>query len=327
MSEAGQQQHVEAVRRFSRFYTRRIGVLHEGLLDSPFTLTEGRVVYELAHHETTTAAELARELDLDPGYLSRMLKNLEQRGYIARQPAQDDGRQTILALSEQGEAAFAEINGRSRAQVASLLDPLGPDDQARLVEALETARSLLGEAPQRRVPYILRGHQPGDIGWVVQRHGALYAEEYGFDETFEALVAEICAQFLKSFDARRERCWIAEKDGLNVGSVFLVRRSDEVAKLRCLLVEPRARGLGIGGRLVAECIRFARLKGYEKITLWTNSNLLAAIRLYEQAGFSLVAQEPHRSFGQDLIGQTWELELGSAGVGASRPLPLRRPRP
>src|SRR5918996_279761 len=294
---------IEAVRRFSRFYTRRIGVLREGLLDSPFTLTEGRVVYELAHHETITAAELARELDLDPGYLSRILKGLEQRGYLVRQPAQDDGRQTILALSGQGEAAFAEINARSRAQVAGLLDPLGPDDRARLVEALATATRLLGETPQRRVPYILRPHQPGDIGWVVQRHGALYAEEYGFDETFEALVAEICAQFLKTFDARRERGWIAERDGENVGCVFLVRQSDEVAKLRCLLVEPQARGLGIGARLVEECIRFARQKSYEKITLWTNSNLLAALRLYERAGFALVAEEPHHSFGHDLVGQ------------------------
>jgi DNA-binding MarR family transcriptional regulator/N-acetylglutamate synthase-like GNAT family acetyltransferase len=309
MSEAEQLQHVEAVRRFSRFYTRRIGVLHEGLLDSPFTLTEGRVVYELAHHETATAAELAKELDLDPGYLSRMLKSLEQRGYVVRRPAPDDGRQAILALSEQGETAFAEINARSRAHVGGLLDPLGPDDQARLVEALATVTRLLGDAPQRRVPYILRPHQPGDIGWVIARHGALYAEEYGFDETFEALVAEICAQFLKTFDSRRERCWIAEKDGVNVGSVFLVRQSDEMARLRCLLVEPKARGMGIGARLVAECIRFARHKGYRKITLWTNSNLLAAIRLYEQAGFSLVAQEPHRSFSQDLVGQTWELDL------------------
>jgi DNA-binding MarR family transcriptional regulator/N-acetylglutamate synthase-like GNAT family acetyltransferase len=284
-------------------------VLHEALLDSPFTLTEGRVVYELAHHEATTAAELARELDLDPGYLSRMLKGLEQRGYLVRRPAQDDGRQITLALSEEGEAAFAEINARSRAQVEGLLDPLGPDDRACLVEALATVTRLLGEAPQRRVPYILRGHQPGDIGWVIARHGALYAEEYGFDETFEALVAEICAQFLKTFDARRERCWIAERDGQNVGCVFLVRQSDEVAKLRCLLVEPGARGLGIGARLVAECIRFARQKGYRRITLWTNSNLSAAIRLYRQAGFSLVAEEPHHSFGQDLFGQTFELEL------------------
>jgi DNA-binding MarR family transcriptional regulator/N-acetylglutamate synthase-like GNAT family acetyltransferase len=309
MPVAEQLQQIEAVRRFSRFYTRRIGALHEGLLGSPFTLTEGRVVYEIAHHETTTAAELAKELDLDPGYLSRMLKGLEERGYLVRRPAETDGRQTILALSEHGQAAFAEINGRSRAQVKSLLDPLGADDRARLIEALATVTDLLGETPPRRAPYILRPHQPGDIGWVVQRHGALYAEEYGFDETFEALVAEICAQFLKTFDPGRERCWIAEQDGENVGCVFLVRASDEVAKLRCLLVEPRARGLGIGRRLVDECIRFARQKGYAKITLWTNSNLRAAIRLYEQAGFALVKEEPHHSFGQNLVGQTWELKL------------------
>jgi DNA-binding MarR family transcriptional regulator/GNAT superfamily N-acetyltransferase len=309
ISEVEQLQRIEAVRRFSRFYTRRIGVLHEGLLDSPFTLTEGRVVYELAYHETTTAAELAKELDLDPGYLSRLLKGLEQRGYLLRRPAEADGRQTILALSERGEAAFAAINARSRAHVGGLLDPLAPGDQASLVEALATVESLLGEAPQRRVTYILHPHQPGDIGWVIQRHGALYAEEYGFDETFEALVAEICAQFLKGFDAGRERCWIAEKDGLNVGCVFLVRQSDQVAKLRCLLVEPRARGLGVGTRLVAECIRFARQRGYRKITLWTNSILLAAIHLYEQAGFVLVEEVEHRSFGHDLVGQTWELEL------------------
>ncbi len=308
MAQAGQPP-VEAVRRFSRFYTRRLGVLREGLLDSPFTLTEGRVIYELAQHESTTASKLARELDLDPGYLSRLLKGLEQRGYVVRRPAQADGRQALLALSEQGDAAFADINARSRAQVAGLLGPLGPDDQARLVAALATVERLLGEPPPRRVPYILRPHQPGDIGWVIARHGALYAEEYGFDETFEALVAEICAQFLKTFDARRERCWIAEKDGENVGCVFLVRQSDEVAKLRCLLVEPKARGLGIGGRLIEECVRFARQKGYRKITLWTNSILFAAIHLYQQAGFRLVAEEPHTSFGHDLVGQTLELEL------------------
>ncbi|HEX5077984.1 MAG TPA: helix-turn-helix domain-containing GNAT family N-acetyltransferase [Geminicoccaceae bacterium] len=309
MSETERLQRIEAVRRFSRFYTRRIGVLREGLLDSPFTLAEGRVIYELAHRESTTAAELVRELGLDPGYLSRLLKRLERRGHLLRRPAHADGRQAILALSEQGQAAFADINGRSRAEIGHLLDPLAPAEQARLVAALATVETLLGEPPPRRVPYILRPHQPGDIGWAVQRHGALYAEEYGFDETFEALVAEILAQFLKSFDAGRERCWIAERDGLNVGCVFLVRQSDEVAKLRCLLVEPGARGLGIGARLIDECIRFARLKRYRRITLWTNSILLAAIRLYERAGFRLVAQEPHRGFGRELVGQTFELEL------------------
>jgi len=304
-----QEHRIEAVRRFSRFYTRKIGVLHEGLLDSPFTLTEGRVVYELAHHGTTTAAELAKELDLDPGYLSRTLKKLERHGYVARRRAETDGRQTILTLSEQGQQAFAAINARSRAHVGSLLAPLAADDQTRLVEALATVTDLLGNPPQRRVPYILRPHQPGDIGWVIQRHGALYTQEYGWDETFEALVAEIAGQFLKTFDPRWERCWIAEKDGHNVGSVFVVRQSDEVAKLRMLLVEPRGRGLGIGARLVEECIRFARLKGYRRMTLWTNDILHAAIHLYRQAGFVLVEEEPHHSFGHDLIGQNWELAL------------------
>jgi len=301
--------NIEAVRRFSRFYTRKIGALHEGLLGSPFSLTEGRVVYELAHHETATAAEIARELDLDPGYLSRLLKSLVRRGYVERRRADGDGRQTILALSEQGEQAFAEINARSRDYVGSLLDPLAANDQHRLVEALQTVTDLLGEAPARKVPYILRPHQPGDMGWVIQRHGALYAQEYGFDETFEALVAEICAQFLKTFDPRAERCWIAERDGVNVGSVFLVRKTDRVAKLRLLIVEPGARGLGIGARLVDECIRFARLKGYRTITLWTNDILHAAIHLYRERGFRLVKEERHHSFGQDLVGQDWELTL------------------
>jgi DNA-binding MarR family transcriptional regulator/N-acetylglutamate synthase-like GNAT family acetyltransferase len=309
MSEIEQMQRIEAVRRFSRFYTRKIGVLQEGLLDSAFSLAEARVIYELAHHETATATELARELGLDGGYLSRMLKSLEQRGHVERRPAEHDARQMLLSLAEQGQAVFAELNGRSRAQVGALLDPLSTADQARLVEAMETVERLLGEQPLRRAPYILRHHQPGDIGWVVARHGALYAREYGWDETFEALAAEIGARFIRNFDPKRERCWIAEKDGENVGSVFLVRQSDEVAKLRMLLVEPKARGLGIGRRLIEECIRFARLKGYRKLTLWTNSVLVAAIHLYEQAGFRLVEEERHHSFGQDLVGQNWELDL------------------
>ena len=309
MSEIEQLQRIEAVRRFSRFYTRKIGVLQEGLLDSAFSLAEARVIYELAHHETATATELARELGLDGGYLSRMLKSLEQRGHVERRPAEHDARQMLLSLTEQGQAVFAELNGRSRAQVGALLDPLSTADQARLVEAMETVERLLGEQPLRRAPYILRPHQPGDIGWVVARHGALYAREYGWDETFEALAAEIGARFIRNFDPKRERCWIAEKDGENVGSVFLVRQSDEVAKLRMLLVEPKARGLGIGRRLIEECIHFARLKGYRKLTLWTNSVLVAAIHLYEQAGFRLVEEERHHSFGQDLVGQNWELDL------------------
>jgi DNA-binding MarR family transcriptional regulator/N-acetylglutamate synthase-like GNAT family acetyltransferase len=309
MSQVEQLQRIEAVRRFSRFYTRKIGVLQEGLLDSAFSLAEARVIYELAHHETATATELARELGLDGGYLSRMLKSLEHRGHVERRPAENDARQVLLSLTEQGQAAFAELNGRSRTQVGALLDRLGQVDQTCLVEAMATVERLLGEEPLRRAPYILRPHQPGDIGWVVARHGALYAREYGWDETFEALAAEIGARFIRNFDPKRERCWIAEKDGENVGSVFLVRQSDEVAKLRMLLVEPKARGLGIGRRLIEECIRFARLKGYRKLTLWTNSVLVAAIHLYEQAGFRLVEEERHHSFGHDLVGQNWELDL------------------
>lgn len=301
--------HVEAVRRFTRFYTRRIGVLRERLLDGPFSLTEARVVYELAHHETTTAAEIAKELGLDASYLSRILKSLEQRGVVDRRPSKTDGRENVLSLTEHGQDGFALINARSRSQVAAILDELPAGERQRLVDAMAEIETILGDEAPRRAPYILRPHQPGDIGWVIHRHGVLYAQEYGWDETFEALVAEIAGSFLRTFDARCERCWIAEKDGENVGCVFVVRESDQVARLRLLLVEPKARGLGIGSRLVAECIRFAKLKGYRKLTLWTNDVLVAARRLYEEAGFRLVEEEPHHSFGHDLVGQNWDLEL------------------
>jgi DNA-binding MarR family transcriptional regulator/GNAT superfamily N-acetyltransferase len=309
MSQAELAERVEAMRRFTRFYTRRIGVLHEGLLGSPLSLTEARVVYEIAHHETTTAGELARDLGLDPGYLSRLLKGLDARGLIERRPSESDARQIILSLSSAGEESFAVLNARSRAEVGAMLETLAPADQARLVESMATISALLGEQPPRRAPIILRPHQPGDIGWVIQRHGTLYAQEYQWDETFEALVAEIAAQFLRDFDPQREHCWIAERDGDNVGCVFLVRQSDAVAKLRLLLVEPAARGCGLGKRLVEECIRFARRKGYRRITLWTNDILTAARAIYVQAGFRLVDEEPHHSFGHDLVGQNWELEL------------------
>lgn len=300
---------IEAVRRFTRFYTRRMGVLHEGLLGSPFSLTEGRVIYEIAHHETTTASELAAELSLDAGYLSRILKSFETRGVIERRPSEADGRQTVISLTPSGEEAFAKVNAQSRHEVGAMLDTLACDDRARLVDAMAVIEELLGDAPPRRAPYILRPHQPGDIGWVIHRHGLVYAREYGWDETFEALVAEIAAGFIRNFDPERERCWIAEKDGENVGCVFVMRESDEVAKLRLLLVDARARGLGIGHRLVEECIRFARLKGYRRITLWTNDVLAAARHIYEKAGFRLVTEEPHHSFGKDLVGQYWERDL------------------
>ncbi|HEX7115441.1 MAG TPA: helix-turn-helix domain-containing GNAT family N-acetyltransferase [Steroidobacter sp.] len=302
---------VEAVRRFNRFYTKQIGALREGLLNSPFSLAEARVIYELAHHEQTTATHLGQELGLDPGYLSRILRRLQQRRLVGRRRSDEDGRQVLLSLTERGQAAFGKLNAASRNEIEAVLHALSPAEQERLLQAMQTIESLLGAPAEHRTPYLLRPHQPGDIGWVVNRHGVLYNREYGWDETFEAMVAGIAASFIKNYDPRRERCWIAEKDGENVGSVFLVKHPDQegVAKLRLLLVEPHARGLGIGRRLVQECTRFARQVGYRKITLWTDSSLAAARRIYENEGYRLVHREPHHSFGHDLIGETWELDL------------------
>jgi DNA-binding MarR family transcriptional regulator/GNAT superfamily N-acetyltransferase len=303
------QRRIEAVRRFSRFYTRKVGVLHEGLLGSPFSLAEARVVYELAHHETTTANELCDELGLDPGYLSRILRGFEQRGLISKQPSPADARQNLLALTAEGQEAFAKLNARSRHEVGEMLGTLSDADQGRLAEAMRVVEELLGNHPPRKVPYILRPPRPGDLGWVVARHGALYAEEYGWGERFEALIAEVVAEFGRGHDPKRERCWIAEMDGRNVGSVFVVHKTDEVAKLRLLLVDPAARGLGIGARLVDECLRFARQAGYRRMTLWTNSVLLTARGIYEKAGFTQVGSEPHAIFGTPLVGETWERDL------------------
>lgn len=302
-------QRVDDVRRFTRFYTRKMGVLQEGLLGSPYSLAEGRVLYEVAHHETTTATELGKELGLDAGYLSRILKGLNKRRLVRRTRSEHDGRQSVVSLTDDGQEAFAGINARSQAEVSRLLEQLSPPEQRRLTEAMGTVAELLGDEPQRRAPFILRPHQPGDIGWVIYRHGVLYAQEYGWDESFEALVAEIASRFVREFDSRNERCWIAEKDGENVGCVFLVRHSEDVAKLRLLLVEPSARGLGIGRRLVEECIRFARRRGYKRLELWTNDVLAAARHIYESAGFQLLDEEPHHSFGHDLVGQNWGLAL------------------
>jgi DNA-binding MarR family transcriptional regulator/GNAT superfamily N-acetyltransferase len=309
MIESDFDRRVGAVRRFSRFWTRQIGVLQDGYLESPFSLTEVRVLYEFAHREETTASELSKELGLDAGYLSRILRGFEERGLIGKKSSEADGRRSILWLTEQGREAFAPLDTRSHEVVGAMLGGLSPAEQGRLVEAMHTIEGLLGDQPERKVPYLLRPHQPGDMGWIVHRHGVLYAREYGWDERFEALVAEIVAEFIQQYDPKRERCWIAERNGEIVGSVFLVKQSEEVAKLRLLLVEPSARGLGIGRRLVQECVRFAKLTGYGKITLWTNDVLRAARRIYEEAGFRLVYEEPHHSFGHDLVGQTWELEL------------------
>jgi DNA-binding MarR family transcriptional regulator/N-acetylglutamate synthase-like GNAT family acetyltransferase len=307
MTKRANHRQIQAVRRFNRFYTRRIGVLGEGQLGSPFTLAEMRVLYELAQMEHSSAAGLSRELGLDPGYLSRILAGFERAGLLARTPAPQDGRRQLLSLTEAGRSAFAPLDKRSQQEIGALLEPLPPDARERLVRAMDAIeRTLRDPAPE---PFSLRPHRPGDMGWVVHRHGALYAEEYGWDATFEALVAEVTAQFIRSFNPERERCWIAERDGAVLGSVFLVQQDDDVAKLRLLFVEPSARGLGLGGRLVDECVRFAESTGYRTITLWTNSVLAAARRLYEARGFRLLRSEPHRSFGRDLVGETWERPL------------------
>jgi DNA-binding MarR family transcriptional regulator/GNAT superfamily N-acetyltransferase len=306
---------VETVRAFNRFYTQRIGVLEDGYLASPFSLSQARVLYELAHRQEPTAAELARDLGLDAGYLSRMLRGFERERLIAKRSSPDDGRQRLLSLTARGREAFAPLEVASREQIMTMLGALSADEQRRLLGAMQSVSRLLGGTADDCAPYLLRLHRPGDMGWVVQRHGTLYADEYGWDESFEALVAEIVSHFLRHFDPKRERCWIAERDGENIGSIFLVRDPERegVAKLRLLLVEPSARGLGVGRRLVDECIRFARQAGYQTITLWTNSVLVSARRIYEAAGFRLVHEAPHHSFGHHLIGQTWELRVTGDG--------------
>jgi DNA-binding MarR family transcriptional regulator/N-acetylglutamate synthase-like GNAT family acetyltransferase len=313
LADPGMAQPVSAVRRFNRFYSKQIGALDEGLLQSPFSLTEVRLLYELAHRERPTATSLGQDLGLDAGYLSRILSGFERRGLIHKMPSPADGRQTLLALTAQGQRVFAPLEARSNQEVGAMLASLSPPQQKRLLEAMHTMERLLGagleEHAVRHPPYRLRPHQPGDMGWVVHRHGVLYAQEYGYDEQFEALVAEIVAEFIQRFDPLRERCWMAEKDGEIVGSVFLVQKSKTVAKLRLLLVEPATRGLGIGKRLVSQCVRFARQVGYKKITLWTQSELHAARHLYEDAGFRLVQKQPHHSWGHDLVAETWELKL------------------
>jgi DNA-binding MarR family transcriptional regulator/ribosomal protein S18 acetylase RimI-like enzyme len=306
-SPAALDRRASAVRAFNRFYTRRIGVLRTGLLDSPFSLTEVRVLYELAHRVGLSASALAAELQLDPGYLSRLLGAFERRGVLERTAAKHDSRQRILALTAAGRRAFAPLETRAHAEMADMLRALPADAQERVLAAMREIETLL--SPATPSPIVLRAQHPGDYGWVVQAHGALYAAEYGYDATFEALVAEIVADFARRFDPKRDACWIADRGGVRLGAIFLVRKSATVAKLRLFIVEPAARGAGVGSRLIDECIRFARAAGYRKITLWTQSELLAARRLYERAGFRLVATEKHRSFGKSLVGENWELRL------------------
>ncbi|RWM91743.1 MAG: GNAT family N-acetyltransferase [Mesorhizobium sp.] len=300
---------IDAVRAFNRFYTRQIGLLDEGLLKSPFSLTEARVLYELAHRDGLVASDLVRDLGLDPGYVSRLLKKFEERGLVERAATEADARRSSIALTPAGREAFAPLDQDSHDQVRALLDRLAPTDQERLVKAMRTVQDLLGDKPQPKVPYILRPLQVGDIGWITHRQGLIYAQDYGWDETYEALVAEILGEFVKNFVPQWESSWIAEREGEVVGSVFVMRKSPKVAKLRLLYVEPSVRGLGIGRRLVDECIAFSRAKGYKTLTLWTNDILGSARRIYQAAGFKLAEEERHHSFGKDLVGQTWNLEL------------------
>ena len=318
MAAAPDPARIEAVRHFNRFYTRRIGVLDDGLLDSPFSLAEARLLWELAHAQgRITASQLARELDLDPGYLSRLLRRLKDRSLVRSSKSRDDARVQWLSLSPAGQRAFAPLDQRSREQVGALLGTLDEPRQQGLLAAMERIEHTLSGEPRTATAIELRAPQPGDLGWVIARHGAVYAQEYGWSPAFEALVARIAADFVDHFEPAREACWIAARDGTNLGCVFLVQARDErtqqviagAAQLRMLLVEPAARGQGLGARLVAECERFAREKRYKRILLWTNRNLDAARAIYAKAGYRLIDSEPHHSFGHELVGETWELAL------------------
>jgi DNA-binding MarR family transcriptional regulator/N-acetylglutamate synthase-like GNAT family acetyltransferase len=297
------------VRQFNRFFTRQIGVLREGLLHSPYSLIEARILYELAHQNNLTSSNLSRELGLDAGYLSRLITRLEQEGLLEKVRSETDGRQRLLVLTEKGRQEATLLDERSQDEVRELLATLSEGEQQRLFKAMETIKEVFSTGLKYAEPFFLRTHEPGDMGWVTHRHGVLYAQEYGWDEQFEALVAQIVSDFIRQYNPQRDRCWIAEMNGEIVGSVFVIQASETVAKLRLLLVEPKARGLGLGTRLVEECIRFARLRGYKKMVLWTNSILVEARHIYTKTGFQLVAEELHHSFGHDLVGETWELAL------------------
>jgi DNA-binding MarR family transcriptional regulator/GNAT superfamily N-acetyltransferase len=313
MTAAPHENRVTAMRRFNRFYTRQIGVLRKTFLDSPYSLAEARVLYEIASHGAPTASEIARNLDLDAGYLSRVLRNFEKRGLIRKTMSPKDARQSHLTLTTRGRKSFTPLDARSQRAAAAMLEKLAPADQTRLIEAMVRIENLLGgcaqSEPARLGSYILRPPRPGDFGWIVKRHAELYAQEYRWLEPFEGVCAQIVADFVNKFDERRERCWIAEIDGENAGTVMVVNDGDSVARLRLLLVEPSARGLGIGERLIDEAIRFARGAGYRKMTLWTHSVLTAARHIYQKAGFKLTHIEPHQSWGQPVVSEHYDFEL------------------
>lgn len=309
MSSDGIDGQIAAVRAFNRFYTRKLGVLDQHLGKSPFSLSEARVLYELAHRDDLAAKEIGNELGLDPGYLSRIVQNFEEKGLITRKPLPADRRQHQLSLTAKGRQTFAKLNLSSQNEVAAMLARLSASDTTRLTQAMATIETVLEQRQSQPAAFMLRSHRVGDMGWVISRQAAAYAADYNWDISYEALVAEICAQFIRNYDAAREHCWIAEVGGEPVGSIFLVKGTNEIAKLRLLQVEKKARGLGIGRALVDQCIQGARERGYRRMTLWTQSILVAARGIYQSAGFTLVKEEKHRSFGADLVGETWERDL------------------
>ena len=310
MTAIRQRDHrIAAVRGFNRFYTRQIGVLRKTFLDSPYSLGEARVLYEIASGRSSTATEIGRALDLDAGYLSRVLRNFEKRGLIERKPSARDARQSHLALSARGRKAYAPLEQRSQRNTGALLGKLEPGEQARLIAAMTTIETLLRGETAPQPSYVLRAPRPGDFGWVVKRNAELYAQEYQWREPFEGVCAQIVADFVNKFDSKRERCWIAEMNGENVGCIFVARDSAEVARIRLLLVDPKARGLGLGARLTDECIKFARGAGYKKMTLWTHRVLTAARHIYKKAGFKLMRSENHRDWGPPVVSEHWDLEL------------------
>ena len=304
-------ERVEAVRRFNRFYTHQIGLLQERLLQSNFSLSQARVIYELAQYDLITATEVGQSLGMDAGYLSRILRDLSRRGFVIKKRSKTDGRQRLLSLSQTGREIYEELSHRSQLDVAAMLDTLSDDEQHRLISAMSVIEQVVAKPENNRTSYLLRPHQPGDIGWLIGQHGSYYSMAFGWNQTFEGLAAEIAGTFLQNFDPKLERCWVAERDGKRVGAVILLKKTEDTAQLRMLLVKPEARGLGIGKRLVQECTRFARQAGYKKIMLWTNKGLDAARAIYEKEGYQLMKEEPHTSFGHDLIGQIWELELST----------------
>ncbi len=298
-------------RRFNRMYTRYIGTLNEGLLHSKYSLAEARVLYELATRAEPSAKAISEELGMDPGYLSRLLAKFQRASLLKRKASVRDGRSAEIVLTPRGKSAFRKLNSRSQRQARTILESLAPSARTHFIDCMQSIEGVLAKPDRDRPPYVLRPHRVGDMGWVIYRESLGYAQQYGWDETFEALVARITADFISNFDSSRERCWIAEVDGQNVGHIFLVKhpRQPRTAKLRLLFVEPSARGMGLGDALVKECIAFARTAGYRRIVLWTQSCLAAAHRIYKKAGFRVVKREPHHSFGKDLIGEVWELKL------------------